>query len=66
MILTIENNHNRRHHQFKEGLELVAMQASDFQQSELLNSISVIYENRSQRAKVLNPTIAGSSPVVVP
>lgn len=39
MILTIGNNHNRRHHQFKEGSELVAMQASDFEQSELIASV---------------------------
>lgn len=39
MILTSENNHSRGHHQFKEGSELVAMQASDFQQSELIASV---------------------------
>lgn len=46
MILTSENNHSRRHHQFKEGSELVAMQASDFQQSELIASVLYMRTDR--------------------
>lgn len=46
MILTSENNHSRGHHQFKEGSELVAMQASDFQQSELIASVLYMRTDR--------------------
>lgn len=53
MILTSENNHSRGHHQFKEGSELVAMQASDFQQSELI--ASVLYLRQISEGKGVKP-----------